>query len=214
MVAFWFDEAYFSRGAMVGTEMVHRRPRRRFIVKLAGGKLKGDVKGPNESDKDDVGRSDADVEDSLNDDLQTKKIVDQTRAVRKSHQSYDRHRIRSRFAASAFQDAAGVAALLGAIPEVPTAASWKALELAISMTMEKQQGKVTNNQSGGRFDPDFAALFGDVFEVVEKVAGEALKGGSEYTVLTLYVTIRNLLSRSSRWSTANVTRFSPAYYWK
>lgn len=50
----------------------------------AGGKLKGDVKGPNESDKDDVGRSDADVEDSLNDDLQTKKIVDQTRAVRKS----------------------------------------------------------------------------------------------------------------------------------
>ncbi|EDS33363.1 conserved hypothetical protein [Culex quinquefasciatus] len=216
---------------MVGTEMVHRRPRRRFTVKLAGGKLRGDVKGANESDKDDVGRSDADVEDSLNDDLQTKKIVDQTRAVRKSHQSYDRHRIRSRFAASAFQDAAGVAALLVAIPEVPTAganqrdaeqrlrekfyeASWKALELAISMTMAKQQGKVTNNQSGGRFDPDFAALFGDVFEVVEKVAGEALKGGSVYTVLTLYVTIRNLVSRSSSWSTANVARFSPAYCWK
>lgn len=54
----------------------------------------------------------------------------------------------------------------------------------------------------------------DVFEVVEKVAGEALKGGSVYTVLTLYVTIRNLLSKSSSWSTANVSRFSPAYCWK
>ncbi|EDS41611.1 conserved hypothetical protein [Culex quinquefasciatus] len=46
-----------------------------------GGKQEGDA---NESDKDNVGMSGADVKDSLNDDLQTKKIVDQTRAVRKS----------------------------------------------------------------------------------------------------------------------------------
>ncbi|EDS41500.1 conserved hypothetical protein [Culex quinquefasciatus] len=111
-------ETYFSRGAMVMTEIVHRRPRRRFSVKFswrrnrtevachcdeqlvhrrqfavaarstfaaAGVKPEGDVKGANESDKDDVGMSDADVEDSLNNDLQTKKIVDQTKAVRKIH---------------------------------------------------------------------------------------------------------------------------------
>ncbi|EDS30282.1 conserved hypothetical protein [Culex quinquefasciatus] len=320
----------------------------------AGGKLKGDVKGPNESDKDDVGRSDADVEDSLNDDLQTKKIVDQTRAVRKSrrrvkcgvrvvsecrecgqhdgkvsielqeakakarhgvngYQCRQRVFIRASTKCPMAQDRRSVPHLsqttystramtgtgsgralrrlpsrtqpvlllcssryrkcplqvrTNAMPSNACAssftkmvsrifcsstmelfeqrthvvkgkeirlmkffqrycwqmfpmvvplnirASWKALELAISMTMEKQQEKVTNNQSGGRFDPDFAALFGDVFEVVEKVAGEALKGGSVYTVLTLYVTIRNLLSRSSSWSTANVARFSPAYCWK